>query len=202
MRPRNKISRSCLETTLLFSVFAAFQWCLSIVQLCCERGPSAGVGLLTVGSGCAHSSQKDPSSPPPPHPDGMERHRLLLPWFVGGCWPHKQLQGNVHTFLWWAPRTHSEPLLPHSRPNTSSSDFSLHLWSSISQFIVLAPRWWTVTFCFDACSNLCPFHRQSCLFPLGTVNVKGCALLWKSVNSRTIFPNIFQGNPVVLENVQ
>lgn len=144
---------------LPFAVLAAFQWCLPIVQRCCRI-----VLLHTVGSRCVHThptqtllllltSQK-------PHAGAMKRQRLLLPWFVGGCWPHKhpvrhQLLGNVHTSLWWAPRT-INPILHIA--GSPPLHFSLHSWFSISQFIVL------VTQMMD-CDILlrCPF--QPVFFP-------------------------------------
>lgn len=171
MRPRNRV-RAAFETrgiaplpfATFFPLYLLLFCCLSVVRVHCAVLLSGwsfcrtGTAQHTLGSRCVHThpTQRPFSS------HAVKSHTQMT-WRGRGCFCHDlwglltlqtahlmrhQLQGNSDTFLWWAPRTHHDLLPPCSRPTTSSSDFLLHSWFSISQFIVLAPRWWTVTFYF------------------------------------------------------
>lgn len=149
MRPRNKISKSCLwhkGSGSFSSTFCYFFPSLYLLlSLLCFSGayplcsPAVRLVLLQAWDCSAHSGLYSHSScrktlvllltpSQKPHPDDTKRQRLLLPWFVGGCQPHKQ------HIPWWgittapgecaqlplsAPRTHHDSLPPPSRPTIS-----------------------------------------------------------------------------------
>lgn len=98
-------------------------------------------------------------TPPPPRPSTLHEASPLLLWSM--CTPSfNTLRGNMMIAL-----------PPHSRP-TICPLYLIFRFSLSSAFLVSwhpdDSQWY---FSFDACSNLCFFHRRNCPFPLRTVNV-------------------------------
>lgn len=83
------------------------------------------------------------------------------------------------------------PFLHVAGPPSFNLIFHFTLGSAFLSLLSWRPDDGLCQFSFDACSNLCFFHGQHCLFPLGTVNVMWLCIVMENCKFQNNISNYF-----------